>query len=404
MHALRAPVAFDGNRFVPGGATVLVDADTIVGVEPYDYAVPVACGVTTYDGTLLPGLFDAHVHLVSDGGMGNLERAGRLAEDEVDATIAQSLRRQVEAGVTTVRDLGDTGYRTLVARDRQDPGAPRIVAAGPPMTVPDGHCHYLGGCVEGPGAIRDAVRERAERGVDVIKVMASGGIVTLGTDMFGTQFAPDDLRSLVDIAHAHDLEVLAHAHSLAGIEHALAAGVDGIEHFTGLTEGGIRVPDEVLDLVVSRGVTVDLTLGFDREVLATLPGLPPNLEEAMRRTGLDFDSSHAARLVIAGRLRERGARVVSGVDSGAAPLKPHGSIALAIDDLLLAGYPIAEALATATSVAAQACGLGDVTGALVSGLAADLLVVDGDLRSDLEALRRPVVVLVRGVDAADVRE
>ena len=111
------------------------------------------------------------------------------------------------------------------------------------MTVPDGHCHYLGGVVEGPDAIRAAVSEHEQRGVDVIKVMASGGMTTVGTDPFGVQFDAADLRVLVDAAHAVGLPVLAHAHSLAGIRHALAAGVDGIEHFTGLTETGIRVPD-----------------------------------------------------------------------------------------------------------------------------------------------------------------
>ena len=99
-------------------------------------------------------------------------------------------------------------------------------------------------------------------------------MTTVGTDPLGVQFDAADLWTLVDAAHAVGLPVLAHAHSLAGIRHALAAGVDGIEHFTGLTETGIRVPDEVLEAVAEAGVFVNPTLGFDREVLASMPAPP----------------------------------------------------------------------------------------------------------------------------------
>jgi imidazolonepropionase-like amidohydrolase len=401
LHAMRAPVAFDGSGFLPGGATVLLDGDTIAGVEPFGYAVPADCPVTTYDGTLLPGLFDAHTHLIATAEIGSLERAPSLPDDQIDATISESLQLQATAGVTTVRDLGDTRYLTLPARDRLGPGVPRILAAGPPITVADGHCHFLGGVVQGVEEARRAVAEHHERGVDIVKVMASGGLVTAGTDVFGVQFTPAELRTVVDRAHDLGLAVLAHAHSLSGIRHALDAGVDGIEHFTGLTERGIEVPDAVLEHVAEAGVALDLTLGFDRAGLAAMPGPPPNIAAAMAKAGMDFETAYAARLDVARRIRDRGIRVVAGDDSGVGPLKRHGGLPGAIIDLALAGYSPAEALATATTVAADACGLAGVTGALTPGLAADLLVVDGDLSSDLEALRRPVSVLVRGTCVLD---
>ncbi len=251
MHAIQAAHAFDGDRFLPGGATVLVDGDVIGGVEPGGFEPPEGVEVTSYDGTLLPGLIDAHVHLVSDGSMGALERAGTADDATLDATIETALHDQVAAGVTTVRDLGDVGYRTLAWRDRAEAGLPRIVAAGPPLTTPGGHCHFLGAEASGVDGVRAAVAEHTARGVDVVKVMASGGMLTVGSDVFGVQFTADELRAAVDAAHDAGLRLLAHAHSLAGIEHALAAGVDGIEHFSCLAETGASWSDELLARVAA---------------------------------------------------------------------------------------------------------------------------------------------------------
>ena len=296
---------------------------------------------------MLPGLFDAHVHLVSDAAPGSLERAGSLDADALDAIIDQSLRQQGAPGVTTVRDLGDVGYRTLAFRDSSRAGLPRIRAAGPPLTVPDGHCHYLGGAVDGP-AIRAAVIEHEQRGVDVIKVMASGGMTTVGTDPFGVQFVPADLRTLVETAHSVGLPVLAHAHSLAGIRHALTAGVDGIEHFTGL--------DRDRDSCSGRGARGRRSGRSVRE---------PNPRSRPR--GSRLDASPAAW--VAGRaeadrprLRDcsgrpargaptspsHGVHLVTGVDAGAAPTKRHGIVGLALAALTEGGFSIVDSVASAT--------------------------------------------------------
>jgi imidazolonepropionase-like amidohydrolase len=397
VHALRAAVAFDGKRFLDGGATVLVDGATIAGVEPVGCDLPADCPVTEYAGTLLPGLFDCHVHLVADASLGGLERAATFDEAGLDAVITQSLRQQAAAGVTTVRDLGDIGFRTLHHRDHPVDGLPRILAAGPPLTTVDGHCHFLGGVAEGTNAISAAVDEHTQRGVDVIKVMASGGMLTPGSDQLGVQFTVEDLRHLVSCAHERGLSVVAHTHSLAGARHAVAAGVDGLEHFTCLTAEGVVTPDDLLDEILQRDVVVDMTLGVDREVLARMGEPPPAIRIIMDKLGLNPEVLFDQRLATVATLRERGVRLVTGVDSGAAPIKPHGSAWRALGDLLAGGYSPAAALATATSGAAAVCGLGDETGRLAAGYAADLLVVDGDLRSDIEALGRPLSVHVRGV-------
>lgn len=396
MHALRAPVAFDGTDFLPDGATVLVEGDTILGVEPAAYDVPFDCTVITYEGTLLPGLIDAHVHLVSNGDVGALEAVGSMTPAEIDAVIGQSLRAQAARGVTTVRDLGDRDYLTLPFRDRAEAGLPRIVAAGPPITAPGGHCHYLGCAAATPDELAAEVRRHHERGVDAIKVMASGGFLTPGTDVSAAQYELAELRAVVEAAHGVGLPVLAHAHSLHAIELAIEARVDGIEHYSGVAADSWGVPDPVIERTAAAGIVVDPTMGMDPAVVALMPGPPPPFVPVLERLGLDWEAATRRRYADVGRLRELGVTVVTGVDAGAAPPKRHGGACFAVLDLVEAGWPLADALATATSGAADACGVGSVTGALRAGLAADLLVVDGDLRADPTGLCRPLSVSVRG--------
>ncbi len=403
--AVRADRAFDGERFLAGGVTVVVEGDRILGVEPARTTLPDGVPVVDASGTLLPGLVDCHVHLVANGAFpgtpGSLEWAGTATDAAVDEVVTGSLRAQVAAGVTTVRDLGDVGYRALRHRDRHGDGLPRVVAAGPPITSPDGHCHYLGGEVDPdvPESLDRAVAERAERGVDVVKVMASGGFLTPGSDQLGAQFDVETLRHLVDAAHAAGLRIVAHTHSIAGADVALDAGVDGLEHFTCFAEGGAAATPELLDRVAAAGVTVDPTLGNDPARFPPVSQMPPHILEMLARIGITDRDAHFEQVARnTHRLREHGIRVVSGLDAGAMPAKQHGDLWRAIVELVRGGWPVDEAVATATSVAAEDCGVD--AGRLAAGRLADLLVVDGDLSADVEALGRPTAVWLGGVPVA----
>src|SRR5439155_1263149 len=165
---------------------------------------------------LLPGLVDTHVHLAFDASADPVGALAARSDEEVLEAMVRAGQAALRGGVTTVRDLGDRNYLSLGLRGR--PGLPTIVAAGPPVTTPAGHCHYLGGVAEPTEAgVRAAVREHVERGVDVIKIMASGGTLTPGTYQHLPQFTPELLRAAVDEAHRHGLQVTAHAHAVAGI-------------------------------------------------------------------------------------------------------------------------------------------------------------------------------------------
>ncbi|RSM43451.1 hypothetical protein DMB66_53365 [Actinoplanes sp. ATCC 53533] len=389
MEAYRADIAFDGERVLTGGALVLVREGVIIGLEPASAAVPDGCPVTYLPGTtLLPGLIDTHSHLCGNDGPDALDRLPGLSPHEIDHTVEAALAAQVAAGVTAVRDLGDDRW-AVVDRHRNRPDGPTVVAAGPPITSPGGHCAAMGGEASGIDGLRRAVRERAERGADLVKIMTSGGVMTPGTDITACQFSLDELRAVVDEAHRLGLPVTAHAHALAAVEQCVAAGVDGIEHCSFLTEHGVRTPPRLAAAIAAAGIAVCPTLGHDLAALATLP---PALMAMAERVGVTLDQ----RLAQVGELHAAGVSFVSGVDSGINPVKRHGLLPTAVVELVTAGVPAATALASATSHAARACGLADRTGRLRAGLQADLLLVDGDPTTDVAAVHATRVVVARG--------
>ncbi|PRY47566.1 imidazolonepropionase-like amidohydrolase [Geodermatophilus tzadiensis] len=385
MRGYRADRAFDGERVLPGGALVLVDDGRIVGVEPAGAAVPDGVPVTALPGaTLLPGLVDTHVHLCGDSSPRALDQLPELGPERVDTIVASALHQHLAAGVTAVRDLGDHRWAVV---ERAPRTGPTVVAAGPPITSPRGHCWSMGGEAAGVPALRVAVRERAGRGAGVVKVMASGGAMTAGTDLAACQFTPAEVRAVVEEAHRLGLPVTVHAHALAAVRQALDAGADGIEHCSGLTATGWGVPPALAGRLARAGTVVCPTLGL-------APGVrpPPRVQELIDRLGM----TEAARAREAARLHAAGVAVVSGVDSGISPGKPHGVLPHAVASLVAGGVPPAEALASATGRAARACGLGGRTGRLAPGLDADLLLVDGDPAVDVTALQRVRLVVSRG--------
>lgn len=385
--AVRAAALFDGSggaRPVPDPLVLVVDGR--IAEVGFGSGAAVAPGVELVElpgATLLPGLVDTHVHLAFDG---TRDPVGALAGRDDDAVLhamAEAARSQLRAGVTTVRDLGDRDYLSLQLRDGAVPGPlPTIVAAGPPITTRGGHCHYLGGEAEGVGGVRAAVRERAERGVDVIKVMASGGQLTAGSMPHEPQFTPDELRALVEEAHRCGLPVTAHSHAVDGIRNALTAGVDGIEHCGFRTpDGGVHAPPDLVEGLVQQQVAI----GFTGGVAPSNFPLPPEIQRVL-----------PILMALFGRLWGVGARIVVGTDSGIAPNKPHGVLPYGVAHLASLGVPAADALRTCTATAAEVCGLGHRKGRVAPGFDADLLAVPGDPVADLAVLLRPSAVFVGG--------
>jgi imidazolonepropionase-like amidohydrolase len=283
----------------------------------------------------LPGLIDSHVHLCGNSGPRALDQFGELSPEQLQAVIDTAEQQNLSAGVTAVRDLGDHRW-AVVERPRTGAG-PTVVASGPPLTSAGGHCWSMGGEVAGVEALRRAV----------------------GTDLLACQFTLDEMLAVVDESHRHGLAVTAHAHVLPAVERSIAAGVDGIEHCSCLTADGPRLPAVRAARLVATGIQVCPTLG-------RVPGVepPPHVQARLEAVGADYEEHlvHVAALHLAGPV------LIAGTDAGIGPSKRHGLVPMAVADLVACGLPADRALASATGLAARACGLEGRTGRLAVGL------------------------------------
>jgi imidazolonepropionase-like amidohydrolase len=381
MWAIRAARLFDGESLVPTGV-VMVDGGRIAGVE---VAVPEGMDVIDLgDVTLLPGLVDAHMHLVFDAGDNAVGRLDTVDDGALLDGARIAALTALDAGITTVRDLGDRGYATLRLRDEfaAEPGSgPEILAAGPPITTPRGHCWFFGGEARGADGVRAAVRERAERGADVIKVMASGGEITPGSHPWDAQFGLEELKAAVTEAHCLGLPVTAHAHGAPAIANVAAAGFDSLEHCSFRTPDGAQADPVIIDALVQAGVTISATLGH----LPDLP-VPPHVAALIPQLSRVFH-----------QIRASGAKIVCSSDAGINRAKPHDVLPWGVEEMVeLLGYSTVEALRSSTSTAASTCGVGDRKGRIAVGYDADLLAVYGDPVADVSALRSVAAVFRAG--------
>ncbi|MFF9409865.1 amidohydrolase family protein [Streptomyces anandii] len=370
----------DGAVLVAGDAIVAAGAreDVLARAEP-------DCRTLDFpDATVLPGLIDCHVHLAFDAGSDPVSTVSESDDATLLLGMAGRARQLLDAGITTVRDLGDRGGLTVRLREAIGEGrvsGPRILAATAPLTARKGHCWFLGGEVDGEAEIREQIRYNAEAGADVIKVMATGGGLTRGGPaIWQPQFTAAELAAAVDEAHRLGLPVAAHAHGVHGIAAAVTAGVDTIEHCSWMTEDGTsQLREDLLAEIISKRIPV-------------CPANHPNWRSFAKRVGPE----KAAELFAPMRtMAEKGVRLVAGTDAGV-PRAVFGGLVSSLEFFEHLGVARVHIIEMATTEAASALGLDGRTGRLAEGHRADILVVDGDPLAALDALRAVRLVLAGG--------
>ena len=385
--AYRAARVFDGvsEHAIEDGA-VLVEDGRILSLGPAA-DLPTGTKITDLgDVTLLPGLIDAHVHLVWSASAEPHEVVERESRALTALRCANNAALHLRAGVTTVRDVGSTdGLAIEVGRAVQLgilPG-PKVVAAGRAIAMTGGHGWFLGREADGAEAVRHAAREEMKAGATCIKLMASGGVYGHAEEPGSPQLTVEEMRAGVEETHKAGRKVAAHAYSVEAVGNALDAGVDSIEH-------GSFIDRDTAGRMRESGTYLVPTMSVYRAMSERGPELGAP-EYIRRKTAEVLKASREAFRVAL----EAGVPVAAGTDCGA-PGHPHGTLPEELMLMVESGASPIQALRFGTSAAADLLGLGDEVGSLEPGKRADLLAVDGDPTSEILALRGVRMVLRDG--------
>lgn len=381
--------------------TITIEGGRIVAVTP-GYVQP-ADGdrlIRLTDGTVLPGLMDMHTHLQSQHSKDSYTE--RFFLDQADYALRSTVyaRTTLMAGFTTVRELGDNGVNSIALRKAIEQGwipGPRIFTAGKSLATTGGHADPtnalrgdyrrdagpLEGVINGPDDARKAVRQRYKDGADLIKLTATGGVLSLAASGQNPQFTEEELRAVVQTAKDYNMTVAVHAHGAEGIRRAILAGVDSIEHGTFLT-------DELIALMKEHG-TYWVPTNMAGEWVAKKAAEPGYFPEIVRPKAAAIGP--VMRETFA-KAQAAGVKIAFGTDSG---VSPHGENAHEFELMVEGGMAPMKAIQSATLEAARLLKAEDRLGTIEPNKLADVIAVNGDPLADISTLKKVVFVMKDGV-------
>jgi len=333
--------------------------------------------------TVLPGLIDAHVHLCLDGSPDPMTSITKDSIPQLTLKAADHARRTLNAGVTTIRDMGGRDYVDLAIRDGIESGllqGPRMICSGRVVCMTGGHGWQFGREADGTDEIREAVREQLKAGANFVKLIATGGVMTKGVDPGATQFTLEELLAGVEEARKAGRRTATHAQGTEGIKNSLWAGVNSIEH-------GFFLDDDAVELMLEMNAYLVPTLNAPYQIIrgGVKKGVPRYAVEksksVMKSHFQSVRRAYKAKIPIA-----------MGTDAGT-PFNCHGENLKEMELLVRAGMTPMEAIVATTKIASEVLGLEKKIGTLEKGKLADLVVVDGDPLKDIQVLQRKDKIL-----------
>ena len=364
---------FDGESMIDGHA-VLVEAERISRVAPESAFDGFAGEEVDCSGcTVMPGLIDCHVHLLFRGEPDPMAVLAKLDAAHAVVRALEHAAETLRGGTTSVRDCGGREYQEFAVRDACNEGrfpGPTVRAAGKMICMTGGHGNRVGRVADGPDEVVKAVREQIHAGCDLVKIMATGGVMTPGVDPEDAHYSAEEMAVGIAEAKRFHRRTASHAQGSEGILNATRGGVTSIEH-------GIFMNEECCREMVERGTFLVPTLAALRHILGNVgAGIPDYVMEKAARCAQAHEQS--VRM-----FRDAGGRIALGTDAGT-PFNLHGRNSDELRFMVEVGLTNLEALQAGTSNAADLMGLDD-RGRIAEGAAADLLVVDGDPSQDIEA-------------------